>query len=447
MRPKLRPFALAAFTIVCVLAAGTVAPFGSSQERDGFSRAASMPRAKPADRAGRDLSAASPESVGISSERLRRLDAAMKRLVDDKQVASLVTLLERHGKVVDFSAVGQLDARKPDPVRKDSIFRIYSMTKPVTGVAMMMLYEEGKWRLDDLVARYIPELGRLKVYVGKNDDGTPKLEDARRSMTMRELMTHTGGLGYILNANNPVDKMIIDANVLNAAAPLQAMIDGLAKVPLLAQPGTRWSYSIAVDVQGYLVEKFSGQPFADFLRTRIFEPLGMKDTAFYVPQDKLARFAQVHQGAGANLAVDTNRPDPTIVPLGPSGGGGLFSTASDYAHFCEMLLQGGQFGGVRLLAPRTVEMMRTNHVNADALKTMPPGTGWGMDFQVVMDAAAAGDSVSNGTFSWFGIAGTWFWIDPVEDLAFVGMVQHQSLATTRPIHGLSRSLVYQAIVD
>jgi CubicO group peptidase (beta-lactamase class C family) len=348
---------------------------------------------------------------------------------------------------VNFNAAGQLDVRKNDPVQKDSIFRIYSMSKPITGVAMMMLYEEGKWQLNDPVSRYIPEFARLKVYAGKNDDGSPKLEDARRSMTMRELMTHTAGLGYVLSPNNPVDKMIIDGNVLNPGAPLQTMIDGLAKIPLLAQPGTRWSYSIAVDVQGYLIEKFSGQSFADFARTRIFEPLGMKDTAFYVPKEKLARFSQVHTGAGASLAVDTNRPDPTVVPLGPSGGGGLFSTAMDYARFCEMLLQGGQLNGVRLLAPRTVEMMRTNHVNPDPLKTMPPGTGWGMDFQVVTDAAAAGDSVSDGTFSWFGIAGTWFWIDPVKDLAFVGMVQHQNLGTTRPIHALSRSLVYQAILD
>ncbi len=395
----------------------------------------------------RDLGPAKAESVGISTERLSRIDAAMKRLVDDKQVAGLVTLLERHGKVVHYNAVGKLDVRKEDAVQKDSIFRIYSMTKPVTGVAMMMLYEEGKWQLNDPVARYIPEFARLKVYTGKNEDGTPKLEDARRSMTMRELMTHTAGLGYVLSPVNPVDKMIIDGNVLNAGAPLQAMIDGLAKIPLLAQPGTRWSYSIAVDVQGYLVEKFSGQPFAEFARKRIFEPLGMKDTAFYVPKEKLARFAQVHTGAGANLAVDTNRPDPTVVPLGPSGGGGLFSTAMDYARFCDMLLQGGQFNGIRLLAPRTVEMMRTNHVNPDALKTMPPGTGWGMDFQIVTDAAAAGEPVPNGTFSWFGIAGTWFWIDPVNDLAFVGMVQHQNLGTTRAIHALSRSLVYQAVME
>jgi CubicO group peptidase (beta-lactamase class C family) len=395
----------------------------------------------------RDLGVATPESVGVSTERVHRIEAAMKKLVDDKQVAGLVTLLERHGKVVAFNAVGQKDVRKADPVQKDSIFRIYSMTKPLTGLAMMMLYEEGKWRIDDPVARYIPEFARMKVYTGKNEDGTPKLEDAKRSMTMRELMTHTAGLGYVLSAGNPVDKMIIDGNVLNSAAPLKNMIDGLAKLPLLAQPGTRWSYSIGVDVQGYLVEKFSGMPFADFLRTRVFEPLGMKDTAFYVPPDKLSRLALVHNGGPNGLVVDENRPDPAVVPLGPSGGGGLFSTAMDYARFCEMMLGGGQLNGVRIIAPRTVEMMRTNHVNPDPLKTMPQGTGWGMDFQIVMDAAAAGDSVPNGTYSWFGIAGTWFWIDPVDDLAFVGMVQHVNLGTTRGIHGLSRSLVYQSIMN
>jgi len=260
-------------------------------------------------------------------------------------------------------------------------------------------------------------------------------------------MTHTAGFGYVLNPNGPVDKLIIAGNVLNARAPLQSMIDGLARIPLLAQPGTRWSYSIAVDVQGYLVEKFSGQSFAEFARTRIFEPLGMKDTAFYVPEEKLPRFSEVHVGAGTGLAIDANRPEPSMVPVGASGGGGLYSTAADYARFCEMLLQGGQLNGIRLIAPRTVEMMRTNHVNPDPLKTMPAGTGWGLDFQVVTDAAAAGDSVSNGTFSWWGIAGTWFWIDPKEDLAFVGMVGHQNLQTTRPIHALSRSLVYQAVMN
>lgn len=225
-------------------------------------------------KSARDLGPAAPESVGISAERLPRLDAAMKRLVDEKQVAGLVTMLGRHGKVVHFGTAGQLDVCRPDPLQKDSIFRIYSMTKPVTGVANDDVVRRGKWRLDDPVSRYSPELGRLKVYLDKNEDGSPKLEDARRSMTTRELMTHTAGLGYILNPNTPVDRMIIDAHVLNERAPLQSMIDGLSKMPLLAHPSTRWSYSIAVGVQGYLVEKFSGQPFGEFVRTRIFEPAG-----------------------------------------------------------------------------------------------------------------------------------------------------------------------------
>ena len=403
-------------------------------------------RGAAAAEAPRDLAAAAPESVGVSAQRLRRLEEAMKRIVDDKRIAGIVTLLTRHGKVVHHNAVGVKDVRKADPVQKDSIFRIYSMTKPVTGVAMMMLFEEGKWRLEDPVSRHIPEFAKMQVYAG-NGDGTPKLEPARRSMTMRELMTHTAGLGYVLNGNNPVDRMIIDGRVLNTAAPLQAMIDGLAKLPLASHPGTRWSYSIAVDVQGYLVEKLSGQKFDEFLRTRLFEPLGMKDTAFYVPKDKLPRLALVHTDGQGGLAVDENRPDPAVVPLGPSGGGGLFSTAMDYARFTEMLLNGGQLNGVRILAPRTVEMLRTNHVNPEPLKTMGAGIGWGLGPQVVIDAAAAGEPYSNGAYNWYGIAGTWFWIDPVEDFAFIGMLQHQNLGAARQVHALSRNLVYQAIVE
>src|SRR5581483_5812118 len=230
-------------TVVMVAACAAVPLSLLSARRGEGSRAPSMARAKTLDKPGRDLSPVPPETVGVASDRLHRLDAAMKRLVDDKQVAGLVTLFERHGKVVDFSAFGQRNVQSGDPLQKDAIFRIYSMTKPVTGVAMMMLYEEGKWRLEDPVSRYIPAFAKLKVYTGKNDEGAPKLEDAKRSLTMRELMTHTGGLGYVLNSNNPVDKMIIDANVLNPMASLQTMIDGLAKMPLLAQPGTRWSYS------------------------------------------------------------------------------------------------------------------------------------------------------------------------------------------------------------
>jgi len=395
----------------------------------------------------RDLAAATPESVGVSSQRLRRIDDAMKRAVDEKRTAGVVTLLTRHGKIVHHNAVGLKDVRKPaDPVAKDSIFRIYSMSKPITGAAMMMLFEEGKWRLDDPVSRHIPEFARLQVLTGTSADGSPATEPAKRQMTMRELMTHTAGLGYVLNPKNPVDQMIIQGRVLDTAAPLQTMIDKLGKIPLLAHPGTRWSYSIAVDVQGYLVEKFSGMKFDEFLRTRLFEPLGMKDTAFYVPQEKLSRLALVHNDGQGGLVVDENRPDPKVVPLGPSGGGGLFSTAMDYARFTEMMLHGGQLNGVRILAPRTVEMMRTNYVNPEALKTMGAGTGWGLGFQVVTDAAAAGLPESDGSYNWYGIAGTWFWIDPKEDFAFIGMLQNQNLGTARQIHMLSRNLVYQAIV-
>jgi CubicO group peptidase (beta-lactamase class C family) len=396
----------------------------------------------------RDLAVASPDSVGVSAQRLRRIDDAMKRTVDEKRIAGIVTLLTRHGKIVHHNAVGVKDIRKNDPVQKDSIFRIYSMTKPITGAAMMMLFEEGKWRLDDPVSRHIPEFAKLQVLTGANADGSPTTEPSRRQMTMRELMTHTAGLGYVLNSNNPVDRMIIQGRVLDTAAPLQTMIDKLGKLPLLAQPGTRWSYSIGVDVQGYLVEKFSGMKFEEFLKARLFDPLGMKDTAFYVPQEKLSRLALVHaEPQGGGLTVDENRGDPKVVPLGPSGGGGLFSTAMDYARFTEMLLNGGQLNGVRILAPRTVEMMRTNYVNPEPLKTMGPGTGWSMGFQVVTDAAAAGVPESNGSYNWFGIAGTWFWIDPVEDFAFIGMLQHQNLGAARQVHGLSRNLVYQAIMD
>ena len=401
-------------------------------------------------RPGRDLAVAPPESVGVSSERLKRLDAGMKGLVDDGRLAGVVTLMARKGKVVHFAAHGKKDLRQPDPIARDSIFRIYSMTKPVTGVAMLMLFEEGKWRLDDPVSRYIPEFAKLVVYVGENPDGTPKTEPARRSMTMRELMTHTAGLGYGLVGAHPVDKLFLKANVLDSTQPLSTMIGKIAGLPLLAQPGTRWSYSAAVDVQGYLVEKLSGMSFAQFLETRLFSPLGMKDTAFHVPAAKLPRLARMHREDESGTLVASDREgDATVVPQAAFGGHGLFSTASDYARFAQMLLDGGELGGVRILAPRTVEMFRTNHVLADPLKTMRQGQGWGLGPQVILDAAASGEPYSDGAFHWWGIGGTWFWVDPAKDLVFVGMIQYQGrgLAAATQIHGYSRNLAYQAVLE
>jgi CubicO group peptidase (beta-lactamase class C family) len=397
---------------------------------------------------GRDLAKATPDAVGVSAERLKRLDAGMQRFIDEGRLAGVTTLLARRGKIIHTSTFGKKDVRRADPITRDSIFRIYSMTKPITATAMMMLFEEGKWQLDDPIARYIPEFAKLQVYVGDNPDGSMKLEDARRPMTMRELMTHSGGLGYVLNQANAVDRMIIKDQTLNADVPLQVMIDKLAKTPLMAQPGTRWYYSIGIDVQGYLVEKLSGQKFGDFLQARLFAPLGMKDTAFYVPKDKLARLARIHtDGQSGQVAPPADDAvDVTIPPAGPSGGGGLYSTADDYLRFAQMLLNNGEFEGKRYLSPRTVQMMRTNHLAAEPLKTVRPGTGWGLGFRTVMDAAAAGEPVADGTFDWYGIGGTWFWIDPATDLAFVGMIQHRGRANNE-IRTISRNLVYQALVN
>ena len=393
------------------------------------------------------LDAAAPADVGLSAERLARLDAGLQAMVDDGELAGVVALLARHGKVAFAHTSGVQDIDSGRPMQRDSIFRIFSMTKPITGVAMMMLHEEGKWRLNDPVSRYIPELAGLQVHVGSNDDGSMKLVEADHEMTMRELMTHTAGLGYVLNPRHPVNRLFLEKRVLNPLEPLSAMIDKLATVPLLAQPGTRWIYSVAVDVQGYLVEKLSGQPFAEFLDERIFEPLGMVDTGFHVPPSQTHRIALRHAaGEDGALVLDSRGPAFTSPPAGPSGGGGLYGTADDYLRFTQMLLNGGAFEGRRLLAPRTVEMMHTNHMSAEATAHMRPGMGFGMDFMIYDDPAAAGEPHAPGAYYWLGIDGTWFWIDPALDLAFVGMIQHRGEAQGR-VHGLSRNWVYQAIVD
>ena len=397
--------------------------------------------------AARDLESVAPADVGVSAKRLERLAAGMQGMIDDGKLAGLVTLMARGGKLVHSHVSGVQDIESGTPMAGDSIFRIYSMTKPITGVALMMLHEEGKWRLNDPVSRYIPGFANLKVHVGDNADGSPRVVDADRPMTMAELMSHGGGLAYGLGTANYVDRLYREHGVLNADASLQTMIDKLSKLPLLAQPGTRWYYSIGVDVQGYLVEKLSGQPFAEFLQERIFDPLGMVDTGFYVPEDKLDRVARIHEEAGnGGLALsDMGGATRTSMPAGPSGGGGLWGTADDYLRFTQMMLNDGELDGVRLIAPRTVEMMRTNFLSPEALATMRPGQGFGLDFATVHDPAAAGEPYAKGSYYWGGAAGTWFWIDPKTDLTFVGMIQHRG-AAVREVQGISRNLAYQAVV-
>jgi len=392
-----------------------------------------------------DLPTAKPESVGMSSQRLGKLKSEMQGLVDRNQLPGVVTMVAKDGKVVEFEVAGKRDVESGAPLQKDSIFRIYSMSKPIVGVAMMMLFEEGKWQLNDPVAKHIPEFANLKVAKVNPQTGAVTQVAPDHPMTMRELMSHSGGLTYGVFGSTPVDKMYTDVNVLDRDATLQAMIDKLGKIPLLHQPGERWHYSVSVDVQGYLVEKLSGQPFPEFLKQRIFEPLGMKDTAFYVPADKMNRFVSFYTyDKDRKFVAHPGVPDFSKPPGAPSGGGGMVSTAMDYMRFCQMLLNGGELDGHRLLSPLSVQLMRSNVLPASA-RTMGPGTGFGLDFAVVEDPVAAGGYGGEGTFYWGGYAGTWFWIDPVYNMIVVGMIQIRGDGSP-DVRGLSRNLTYQAII-
>jgi CubicO group peptidase (beta-lactamase class C family) len=409
----------------------------------------------PAMAAVHDLPTASAESEGMSAERLSRLSAGMKELVDNGRLAGVVTMVSRHGKVVEFDAAGKRDIAANAPMQKDSIFRIYSMSKPITGIAMMILFEDGKWQLNDPVAKYIPEFAKLKVY-STDPNGNVVMKDQNHAVTMRELMSHSGGFTYGFFSQTAVDKMQLEADLLNPNNTLDEFIKRVAKLPLNSQPGTEWHYSISVDIQGYIVQKLSGMPFEEFLEKRIFKPLGMSDTGFYVPKEKLNRFAEFYSydNDGKLHAVGVREGlnhDFAAKPALSSGGGGLVSTATDYMRFCQMLLNGGQLDGVRIVSPLTVELMRTN-VLAPSVPILAPGAGFGLDFAIYTDPVAAGGYYGKGSFWWGGAAGTWFWIDPVNDLIVVGMIQQAAgtgaaaVTGVPDVRGLSHAWTYQAIL-
>jgi CubicO group peptidase (beta-lactamase class C family) len=410
---------------------------------------------QPALSATHDLPSASAESEGMSTERLAQLRSGMKELVDQGRLAGAVTMVSRHGKVVEFDASGKRDIAANAPMQKDSIFRIYSMSKPITGVAMMILFEDGKWQLNDPVAKYVPEFAKLKVY-STDANNNVVMKDQAHPVTMRELMSHSGGFTYGYFSNTAVDKLQLEADLLNPNNTLDEFIKRAAKLPLNSQPGTEWHYSISVDIQGYIVQKLSGMPFEEFLEKRIFKPLGMVDTAFYVPKEKLNRFAEFYSyDKDGKLQVvgvkDGLNHDFAAKPALSSGGGGLVSTATDYMRFCQMLLNGGQLDGTRILSPLTVELMHTN-VLAPNVPILAPGAGFGLDFAIYTDPAAAGGYYGKGSYWWGGAAGTWFWIDPVNDLIVLGMIQQAAgtgaaAANGVPdVRGLSHAWTYQAIL-
>ena len=405
--------------------------------------------------AAQQLPTAKPESVGLSSERLDRIATTMQRAIDDKRMAGVVTLVARRGHVAWFKAQGMMDREAGKPMRTDAIFRICSMSKPITSLAVMMLYEEGNFLLDDPVSKYIPEFKNPKVLV-KPASGPAYTIPAAKEITIRNLLTHTSGLTYTWNL--VLGQMYKDAKVADGLIQYDGTIGDsvrhLAALPLLFNPGERWEYSLGVDVLGYLVEVISGKTFDEFLRTRVFDPIGMKDTYFYVPDNKLDRLATAYTWyPGKGL----NRFPGTPIVEGPfsysadypyhgprklySGGAGLCSTAEDYARFCQLMLDGGRLGNTRLLSRKSVDLM-----SHDQLGKMFPDQAFGLGFGVNGVKGPLTEIGSAGEFNWGGFFFTAFSIDPKEEMITVFMSQMHP-DSGRDLEALFHTLAYQAIID
>ena len=375
-----------------------------------------------------DIDIVQPETVGFSTERLAKVTEFVEREIAEGNLVGTVTLVARHGQVVHFEAAGRNGLDDERPMETDALFRIFSMTKPITTVAAMMLYEEGAFHLGDPVAKYLPELANMQLSI----DGKPV--PPQSSMTIEQLMTHTAGLTNGWHIEHPVERAYRDA-ALHQSADLNAFINKLATLPLRFEPGTRYHYSVATDVLGALIERLSGQTLEHFFQTRIFDPLEMHDTFFNVPDDKMPRMAGGHLWSAEQQAMEP-MPAGLLPPLSGvtlfSGGGGLISTARDYWRFCEMLRRGGSLDGVRILGPKTVQAMtmarlapevRDNGATEYPASHLYPGQSFGLGAGVITDPAQAGVVSSKGEYSWGGIANTKFWIDPEEDLVVVFMTQ------------------------
>ena len=373
------------------------------------------------------MAEADPEDVGLSSLGLARIDNALQAVIDAKQLPGAVVLVARDGKIVHRAVLGLKNIDDQEPLAFDTIFRIFSMTKPVTAVAMMAMYDRGLWSPDDPISKHLPEFQGVKGPDGATPEHAP---------TLHELMTHTAGFGYGIGPgpHDPVDQSYIDAKIWQAA-DLADFSRRVAALPLAYQPGSRWRYSLSMDLQGAIIEKLSGQTLPDFMRTTIFKPLGMVDTDFFVPEAKLARLATPYHMYFVSELTVLDYPgfirDPLKIPSVPSGGGGLYSTATDYSRFAQMLLNKGELDGTRVISPGAVEMMTSNQISESLIGTgfiagtqkIGPGRGYGFNGAVFFDPEAAVSPVGRGTYQWDGAGGTWFWIDPQHRLLFVGMIQ------------------------
>jgi CubicO group peptidase (beta-lactamase class C family) len=399
--------------------------------------------------AAAELPTAEPEEVGLDAAKLRAAHVAVHKLVDNKEMAGAVIIVARHGKVALFDALGEIEASSGKPMKTDTIVRIYSMTKPITTVAAMILVDEGKIDLDDPVSKFLPEFKELRVHAGKGDETVA----AQREVTIRDLMRHTSGMTYGVFGNSPVDQLYKKQGIFAPGDTLQDMVTKLGKLPLMHQPGTRWHYSVSTDVLGRVVEVVSGKPLDEFFAERIFKPLDMKDTGFFVPADKLDRFSANHGlnkekklTATETAAKSRYRNRPKML----SGGGGCVSTARDYLRFCQMLLNGGELEGTRLLKKETVAQMTQNQLPEEAMKAKnggkaDVGDGFGLGFGVRVGKGDPAAGVTVGEYYWGGAASTFFWIAPQQDLVVVALEQFMP---NRPrLHNAIKPLISQAVKD
>jgi CubicO group peptidase (beta-lactamase class C family) len=392
-----------------------------------------------------------PEQVGLSSERLQRIMDMLKADVDKRVIPGAVLLVARHGKIAYFETVGVRDPATKVPMTKDSIFRIYSMSKPITSVSAMMLWEDGRFNLSEPVSKYIPQMGGLKVGVEKPDPSggkaTLELVPTKRDMTIQDLFRHTSGLTYGFFGPGQVKKMYAEAKVWNDYPSNAELVDRLAKLPLAHQPGTTWDYSHSTDVLGRLVEVISRQSLAQFEKERLLDPLGMKDTSFYVTDKiKQSRIAEPFPD-DRSIGVDAEFNDPRVAQAAESGGGGMVGTAMDYARFLQMLLNGGTLDGKRILGPKTVAYMTSDHLGP-AIEQGPlylpgAGFGFGLGFAVRKDAGVSAFAGTVGEYNWGGAGGTYFWVDPKEDMFVVFMMQSPKHRV--PYRYLLKDMVYAAV--
>ena len=410
-----------------------------------------------------DLPRAQPQEVGFSPERLAHIDEFYAGKVKNGELAGIVTLIARHGKIVHFSAVGYADVEKKQKMQTDTIFRIYSMTKPIASTALMMLYEEGRFQMNDPLKNYIPEFANLRVL--RAPDGP--LDDTVApafAPTVQDIMRHTAGFTHGLGID-AYDNQYTKANVFGLDVSLAEMMTKLSQMPLRYQPGTKFSYSVGPDVQARLVELLSGMPFDEYLDKRLFKPLGMKDAGFWLPADKSKRLATVHWAKDGKLVpLDEAHGHPvggvimqpwsvnsyTVNHKHKGGSFGLVATAEDYWRFAQMMLNGGEFGGTRFLSPRTVRFMARDHLGAIPLEGpggRPSGMGFGLGFGIMKDPAMAGYMSSEGSYFWAGAAATHFWIDPKEDLVVVAMTQHLGAPAADALLPQLRTLVYSALTE